>query len=115
MKTGAELIAAERERQVAREGWSAQHDAGHSAGELAMAAACYAAPEPIFVHREAEQAWLSGNDGGRGDRQLYAEGYYDPWPWDAGWDKREKHDRLRRLVIAGALIAAEIDRLQASA
>jgi hypothetical protein len=27
------------------------------------------------------------------------------------WDKRRKHDRRRKLVIAGALIAAEIDRL----
>jgi hypothetical protein len=29
------------------------------------------------------------------------------------WDKREKHSRIRRLEIAGALIAAEIDRLTA--
>ena len=29
-----------------------------------------------------------------------------------GWDKRKKHSRVRQLVIAGALIAAEIDRVR---
>jgi len=54
--------------------------------------------------------------------------FVDPWPWFdevevtrygdglttqvPAWDKRKKHNKLRRLVIAGALIAAEIDRLQ---
>jgi hypothetical protein len=35
----------------------------------------------------------------------------DAWPWSRNWDKRDKHSRTRRLEIAGALIAAEIDRL----
>ncbi|HCT33652.1 MAG TPA: hypothetical protein DF966_10890, partial [Sulfitobacter sp.] len=39
--------------------------------------------------------------------------FEDPWPseWDDEWDKRDQLDRRRKLVIAGALIAAEIDRL----
>jgi hypothetical protein len=39
--------------------------------------------------------------------------FADPCPesWAPEYDKRGKHDRLRRLEIAGALIAAEIDRI----
>ena len=62
-----------------------------------MVATCYAAPERIFVVRENPKGLF----------------FIDPWPakWSAAWDKRSKHNRLRRLTIAGALIAAEIDRL----
>jgi hypothetical protein len=92
--TGAELIEAERIRQVAVEGYTSEHDATFRDGQLAWAAVCYAAPGPVF--------------------RLY-DGilYDDPWPWNGGFDKRDDHDRLRQLVIAGALIAAEIDRMQA--
>jgi hypothetical protein len=38
--------------------------------------------------------------------------WVDPWPWDAQCDKRKTHDDIKRLVISGALIAAEIDRLK---
>lgn len=89
VSTGADLIAAERQRQMVKEGWTPEHDAEHMSGELAWAAVCYAAPKSVYV------------DGGA-----------EPWPWAKEWDKRDKHDRQRRLVIAGALIAAEIDRLQ---
>lgn len=91
-RTGVELIATERRRQVDEEGWSAEHDDLHMEGELAMAGALYAAPTPVYLISED------------GDE-------LDPWPWSADWDKRDNHPRLRRLVIAGALIAAEIDRL----
>lgn len=86
--SGADMIAYERRRQVKQEGWDSTHDdMEHTEGELAAAACCYAAPWPIF-------------------------GEYDPWPWDKESDKRNKHSRIRLLVIAGALIAAEIDRLK---
>jgi hypothetical protein len=101
--TGIELIAAERARQVAVEGWTTEHDDQHEDGELALAAACYASPELRSV-RMAE-----------GTLRAYGENYYfasDPWPWDKKFDKRAKHSRLKQLTIAGALIAAEIDRLQ---
>ena len=111
--TGAELIIHERERQMSVEGWDAQHDDEHTEGELAIAASLYATPIPLFAERKTKRTIE----------------YYDPWPWhdtmnydrydDGGvnievpaWDKRKKHNKLRRLVIAGALIAAEIDRLQ---
>jgi hypothetical protein len=34
------------------------------------------------------------------------------WPWDKGWWKPTPDNRIRELEKAGALIAAEIDRLQ---
>jgi len=111
--TGIELIAAERMRQIKQERWTQKHDDEHTDGSLALAAVCYAAPIPIF-QRE-------------GDEQYFA--FVDPWPdsWDSKWDKRPfdhyhgrpraptPDERIRMLVKAGALIAAEIDRLQRAA
>lgn len=86
------LIGAERRRQIEVEGWSPEHDdAEHGNGELAMAAACYALP-----HDDDEPT--------------------DPpefWPWAESWWK--PGDRVRELVKAGALIVAEIERLQRAA
>lgn len=105
--TGAERIAAERERQISEEGYSAGHDDCHGGDDIAMAAACYAAPEPIFVRRD----FAAGTT------------YRDPWPWEDRLDKRPYNgnvliletattaQRIRILEKAGALIAAEIDRL----
>lgn len=42
-KTGAELIAAERERQIKEEGWNEQHDDQWGYGELVKAGALIAA------------------------------------------------------------------------
>jgi hypothetical protein len=86
---GIELIAAERRRQVEAEGWTPEHDDEHGRGELARAAACYALPHGL-----------------RPIRRPPAD-----WPWDDEWWKPTSKDRLRELVKAGALIAAEIDRL----
>jgi len=97
---GVILIAAERQRQVEVEGWTAEHDNEHVPGTLAAAAACYAAHNDRIGQAEL---YMGTVDEGRSC-------YSRLWPreWDA-WDKRRKHSRLRRLVIAGALIAAEID------
>lgn len=109
MKTGLELITAERERQISKEGFALEHDDCHTDGSLALVAALYATPQPLFT--------MSVSD----DRKNAEPGYRgltieadDPWPceWEKEWDKREKHGRLRQLTIAGALIAAELDRLQ---
>ncbi len=90
-KTGAELIAAERQRQIDVEGWTPEHDDKHHQGEMADAAACYAlrSYEPV-----------------RGDEKPKSM-----WPWAPEWWK-PSDDPVRNLVKAGALIAAEIDRLQ---
>lgn len=89
MKTGIELIAEERKDQKLREGYSDDHDDQHRAGEIAMAAVCYAMPS--FVR----------------DGPLW-RAY---WPWERDDWKPTPKNRVRELVKAGALIAAEIDRL----
>lgn len=97
---GVALIAAERRRQVEAEGWTSEHDDEHRDGSLAVAAACYAtqANQGLYENgRKAREAILAY------------------WPWDAKWWKPTPDDRIRELVKAGALIAAEIDRLQRKA
>lgn len=118
-ETGVELIAKERERQVSVEKFDYEHDSTYKNGELIGAAASYVAsalnkdrkkPFARFqVYREAELDFMV-NTGDRGDRQLQKSGWVDGWPWSSEWDKRAKHDKLRSLVIAGALIAAQIDK-----
>lgn len=81
---GAKLIIAERSRQVSFEGWTPEHDDSHQYGELAKrAAALCVAHTDAVVMDNGEQV--------------------TPW---------KSHPCPRSLVIAGALIAAEIDHLQ---
>jgi len=95
--SGAKLIERERWRQEAPEpegeDWTAEYDdANHESGDLARAAACYALRSVV------------------GERAMENNGHLDAWwPWDREYWKPT--DRKRMLVKAGALIAAEIDRL----
>jgi len=95
--SGIKLIAAERQRQIEKEGWSPEHDDQHANFELTRAAvfyACYAIPE---------------------DEGSFITQYKPPfrwWPWEWRWFKQK--DEVSNLVRAGALIAAEIDRLERS-
>jgi hypothetical protein len=95
--TGVELIAAERKRQVEVEGWTPEHDDEHEAGEIALAASCYA------LDFQDRRMILFGQEC---DITDYL------WPWESRWWKPTPEDRIRELVKAGALVAAEIDRLQ---
>ena len=101
MTTGIELINKERQRQINEEGWSKLHDMQHVYGELANAAATYAM-EPEC--REALTKLVY-------DCEL--DKIPPTWPWNEKWYKPTPNDRIRELVKAGALIAAEIDRLLA--
>ena len=100
--TALELIATERQRQIEQEGWTAEHDDGHNHGQLATAAACYAFGR-VFRYFNG---WISG--GGHGDEPRLTSA----WPWNGGWWKPSPDNRIRELVKAGALIVAEIERLQ---
>jgi hypothetical protein len=82
------MILAERERQKYAEVYSFTHDDQHVNGELAMAAACYAMPAKARIV------------------------FQKPWPFEVAAWKPTPDDRIRELVKAGALIVAEIERLQ---
>lgn len=95
--TGAELIAVERQRQITSEGWTPEHDDEHADGSLLTAAIVLADDVSGIVER-----WIESP----GDANI------DRWPWKL--PARDKYDDnpIRLLSIAGALLAAEIDRLQ---
>lgn len=93
-------VLAERRRQVIEEGWTAEHDDEHDRAEMAAAALCYvqAACCTLGLPRT---------------RVPKLPGF---WPWDDRWWKPASPDDPRRdLVKAGALILAEIERLDRAA
>ena len=90
LKTGIELISEERKRQIEQEGWTAEHDNKHVNNELAIVASLYALP-PSY-------------------RDITLRAIF-PETWAYEWWKPTPYDRTRELVKAGALIAAEIDRI----
>jgi len=110
--TGVELIAAERKRQIEEEGWTPEHDAQHYEGELAIAGACYALGEKhVHVHIPRRINSSRGIDENCYQYDFTKAGPEQiTWPWNEKWWKPK--DRIRDLVRAGALIAAEVDRLQ---
>jgi len=91
-------IAAERERQISAEGWTPEHDDEHRDDvALPRAAACYAlagtgASGPFWItHLQTPQ---------------------QVWPYRWEWKPK---DRRSNLVRAGALIVAEIERIDRAA
>jgi hypothetical protein len=104
--TGLELIALERERQEAEEGWLPEDDDKLFRQELACAGACYAMP--VFTSST---------------KFRLPENWPRDWEWKPSYDylrwgpeceatAEQRRGRIRDLVKGGALIAAEIDRLQ---
>jgi hypothetical protein len=92
--TAIDDIAAERQRQIASEGWTLEHDDEHDGRELAYAAACYAVGDHRIIG-------LDDNGKPVGEASI--------WPWHLDWWKPK--DRRSNLIRAGALIVAEIERL----
>lgn len=87
------MIAEERGRQVKIEGWSAAHDDQYICGQLSDLAVCYAT-RGYWRHPFRNPVF---------DMMIPSD-FRDMW-------KPTPDDRIRELVKAGALIAAEIDRL----
>lgn len=86
MKSGIELIAQEREEQIHKHGRTIGHDVlQNKHGQLVKGAECLLAGTTL-----RPMGW---------NEQIY--------------EKMRKKAYKDRLIIAGALIAAEIDRLQA--
>ena len=88
--TAATDVLAERQRQITAEGWTPEHDDEYQHCEMAVAAACY----------------IMADDDPRADVP-------ELWPWPPEWWKPT--DVRRDLVKAGALILAEIERLDRAA
>jgi len=92
-----EMIEAERSRQIEVKGWTLEHDDGHTDHQLAMYAGLLAIPAS---HRSLAlrrllfptSAWLAG----------------------AIKDPSDEDERLQELAKAGALIVAEMERIQRS-
>jgi hypothetical protein len=100
-------VLAERRRQVEDEGWTPKHDDSHSGREMACAAGIYA-----LIAGAGETDYRNASDGySLNDYLQAAIDHY--WPWDRGWLKPTS--RRRDLVKAGALILAEIDRIDRAA
>lgn len=101
---GVERIAAERKRQIEEKGFTAEHDAQHTGNALAWAAVHFAIPDYLeFDHSGVvmhvyPEAFAILAQRGRLQIDFNRFGY---------------GNRIRQLEVAGALIAAEIDRLQA--
>ena len=85
-------VIAERQRQIAKEGFDLAHDDAHAEGELAMAGAAYAVnpttPDRVKLHWWDTPPW---------------------WPWARRWwkPKSSREDYVR----AAALIIAEIEKI----
>ncbi|HBT6279263.1 hypothetical protein LGR97_17765 [Klebsiella quasipneumoniae subsp. similipneumoniae] len=95
-------VLAERQRQVTAEGWSPKHDDQYKNTELAFAASCYA-------FHAAAASWDLEDNGIPYDSHPVPK----QWPWDPSWWRPT--DARRDLVKAGALILAEIERIDRAA
>lgn len=84
-------VLAERQRQISAEGWTLEHDDAHAPGTLSQAAGCYIDWNGWEAECQTEDSIPIS------------------WPWNAKWWKPS--DERRNLVKAGALILAEIERL----
>lgn len=82
-------VLVERRRQITAEGWTPEHDDKHENGDMARAAACYALAAAGYPVDDSAILRF--------------------WPWLDSWWR--PGDQRRSLVKAGALILAEIERL----
>lgn len=99
----AKDVLAERAAHATREGWTPKHDDQHDSGEMARAAGVYAIGA-------SGEGWAFNDFKYGDDGEPLFPAY---WPWDARWFK-PKGDR-EDLVRAGALILAEIERIDRAA
>lgn len=103
---GVQAIYEERLRQIVKLGYDKEHDDAHADEALAFAAASYAIPQGVVV-------------GGLSTDEL--KGRLNPWDIhgnntmfvkEKNFTKEEIEKRQRELAKAGALCAAEYDRLE---
>ena len=92
-------VLAERRRQVDVEGWTPEHDDQHLQGALGRAAGLYALNAGVAQHFGTHDTSICDTP--------------DSWPWAPEWWK--PLNARRDLVKAGALILAEIERIDRAA
>lgn len=138
---GLNLIAEERMRQLLKEKFSAEHDDAHTKGELAEAAAAYTmaasrVQRAIRWGTVDGPAWAAKVYKDQPEKRSQVDEHIasaaaDPlnyeysrkqdgsvdvpqhtpyWPFEVSWWKPD-NDPIKTLTKAGALIAAELDRL----
>lgn len=112
MRTGVQLIAAERKRQKTKKGYDAEHDEGESAFQLSGAAAMFIANAQNQHFKDHSHYDDKGNVARFQIREIETNKWKEVWPWQ-DHDGRDKADIKTSLIKAGALIAAELDRIQA--
>lgn len=95
-------VLAERARQISVEGWTPEHDDEHDYGELSRAAAAYA----LFA-----ASTMSAHPG---VATMLHRSSSEAWPWEGPSKARASSER-RNLIKAGALILAEVERLDRAA
>lgn len=94
LKTAVCNVLMERQRQIAQEHWTPEHDDEHQGGDLAVAAASYA------LHAAATLAAAPD----------YAKQSARLWPWEG--NSYKPRDPYRDLVRAAALLLAEAERMR---
>jgi hypothetical protein len=105
MKTGIELISEERQEQIEKHSRTTEKDVEQNEfGQLGFAAVAM-----------ASEYDANGKQGGSEVSRVHHFLNWKPMGWDKEiWKKMISKPYKERLVIAGALIAAEIDRLNNS-
>lgn len=92
-----ELVAKERVHQIVEKGYTPEHDDEYTGGELADAAACYAA-NTLFLYKPTTV-------GGANANLSYV------WPWELVYYNGDK-TRKDQIITACAMLMAEYDRLE---
>ena len=110
MKTGIELIADERQEQIEKHGRSIEDDVLYNDGKYVIEGKDFEEPQ---LPNAAGLLLLTDHEDIL--RPQLLEGYFIPYGWNKEiWLKMLNKPYKDRLIIAGALIAAELDRLQYS-
>ena len=105
MKSGIEIIADERQRQIVKKGYTLEHDKQHTHEELLKVARLYIRAAEACCYPKNCIDYNGGFRAGEGVPSDY------PNTWNHGYWK-PSDDPIRNLAKAGGMLAAEIDRLQ---
>lgn len=120
MTQGTALIVSERERQIQLEGYTLEDDDHYLMGELSKAAACYQAIGRGQFLGGQRTWWATSQGWVKSENDPEPRPKHEPrcmrrivpgaWPWAPdSW--KPSRDPVENYKKAGALLAAEIDRI----